>query len=625
MKHIRHWLLFACSLNFFAAWGQGAIEVSSWEVIADKFRSPSDTFDKSDSLYKAAHRHWQQQSAEEAVACFKQLLPIYQSQGDTSAEASTHRNLGMLYTDQGNFPTSIDHLRKSLDLYRAVSDTNNIGPTLVDLAGILNRAGRYQETLLQLENSLPVVKRVGDIQLTRSYYGLLAQTYQYLGQAERSMEYFMYYISLDTEIQERISRKIEEKAVQAEQQVFVKKKELAETMKELEKVQELSQEQRSAISKLNAETALKELALSEKEARLENEAWVRRLLTGGVVLSLAVLSLLFVYFRQTKHKNTLLAQKNVSIERQKREIEEQQAKLVQQSSSLEETHRQLAKYNRNVLHSINYARRIQSAMLPEESDFQRLLADSFVYFQPRDIVSGDFYWFTETRHKPTDNQLAFTDKECANQATSKTLVAAMDCTGHGVPGAFMSMIGFNFLNEIEHKGIVQPNEILNTLHLSVRRFLKQDETANKDGMDAAICLIDSRENILEFAGANNPLIYIQEGEVHVVKGDRSAVGGVDTDRNHRFVKHTISIEKETHVYLFSDGYQDQFGGAEGRKFMSKNLRALLLKIHTHPFQTQKQILDDTIKQWMGDAAQIDDILVMGFKVGGQPPVSEQSQ
>lgn len=617
MKRNRYWLLVIFTMSFLLARGQETNGVLSWKEVVDSFRAAGDTLQEANYLHKIAHHHWRQQSLEEATACFNRLLPIYQSLRDTSAEAGVYRNLGTLYTEQGNYPASIDYLRKALDLYQAVNDTISVGGALIDLAGSLNRAGRYQEALQQLENSLPIVKRAGDIQLTRTYYGLLAQAYQYSGQAERSMEYFMYYISLDTEIQERVSRKIEQKAVQAEQQVSLKKKELEETMRELEKVQEISLEQRSAISKLNAETALKELALSEKEARLKNEAWVRRLLTGGVVLSLLVLSLLFVYFRQTKKKNILLAQKNISIEKQKHEIEEQQEKLLEQSSNLEETHRQLAKYNRKVLHSINYAQRIQNAMLPEESDFHHLIADSFIYFQPRDIVSGDFYWFTETRHKAIENQLAFAPQDSLTHTPSKVLVAAMDCTGHGVPGAFMSMIGFNFLNEIEHKGITEPNEILNTLHLSVRRFLKQDETANKDGMDAAICLVDPYEKVLEFSGANNPLVYIQEGEVHIIKGDRSAVGGVDTDRNHRFTKHTVLIEKETWVYLFSDGYQDQFGGEEGRKFMSKNLRALLLEIHTYPPETQKQIINDTMKQWMGDAAQIDDILVMGFKVGGQ--------
>ncbi|MGB3777548.1 MAG: SpoIIE family protein phosphatase [Tunicatimonas sp.] len=211
--------------------------------------------------------------------------------------------------------------------------------------------------------------------------------------------------------------------------------------------------------------------------------------------------------------------------------------------------------------------------------------------------------------------MAFGDTSGQECYSSKVLIAAMDYTGHGVPGALMSMIGFNFLNDIEQKGIFQPNEILNTLHLSVRRFLKQDETANKDGMDAALCLIDPQERVLEFAGANRPLVYIQDGEMHVIKGDRSAVGGADTDRNHRFTKHCVPLDKETWVYIFSDGYQDQFEGARKSKFMSKKLREMLLEIHTQPFAQQKEHLDRTLRQWIGPGAQID-VLVMGFEVGG---------
>ena len=616
MKRTLLFLLAGLLLGFSTLHAQDTEIVLSWEDAANSFRTTGDTLQEVAYLSKIAQHHWNEQRLSEAAGYFSRLLPIYQLLNDTSAEASVSQNLGTIYADQRNYDQSITYTKQALQLYKAAGDTISEGATLINLATTLNRAARYQEAMRYLENSLPVVKRAGDIQLTRTYYGLLAQTYQYLGDAERAMEYFMYYISLDSEIQARESRKIQQKAVQAEQQVSVKKKELAETMRELEKVQVLTQEQGSAISRLNAETELKELALHEKEARLKNGAWVRRLLTGGVILSLAVLSLLFIYFRQTKKKNILLAQKNDSIEKQKQEIEGQQEELIQQSSRLEETHRELTKYNRKVLNSINYAQRIQNAMLPEESDFQRLITDSFIYFQPRDIVSGDFYWFAETCIRATENQLAFSTNDGSEGDASKVLIAAMDCTGHGVPGAFMSMIGFNFLNEIEHKGIFQPNEILNTLHLSVRRFLKQDETANKDGMDAAICLIDPEQQRLEFSGANNPLVYIQDGEIHVIKGDRSAVGGVDTNRNHRFAKHTVSIEKETWVYIFSDGYQDQFGGEEERKFMSKKLRAMLLDIHTQPFDLQKQHLSRTMEQWMGNTAQIDDILVIGFKVGG---------
>ncbi len=566
------------------------------------------------SLTQAIQRRWNQQGLTEAMASFKRTLAVTLQPSDTVDQAAVSRELGELHIEQGNYEKAVKYLEEAMKLYQAAGDTVRQETTLLSLATALNHTGRHAEALQHLNNTLPTVQRGKDIQLVRLYYGLLAQTYQYLGQAEPAMEYFMYYMLIDGEIQERVSRKVQQKAVLAEEQVFQKKQELAQTMMELERAHELTTEQRTAISALNAETALKEMALSEKEARLRNEVWVRRLLTGGVLLSLGMLSLVVVYSRQTKKKNVLLAHRNEAIKKQKTEIESQQEELLQQSSTLEKAHRELGKNNRKMLHSINYAQRIQGAMLPEESDLQHLVSDSFIFFRPRDIVSGDFYWFTEVRQRTLENQLAFVDTDGPEERSSKLLIAAMDCTGHGVPGALMLMIGFNFLNDIEQKGIFQPNEILNTLHLSVRRFLKQDETANKDGMDAALCLIDPEERVLEFAGANRPLVYIQAGEMHVVKGDRSAVGGADTNRNHRFTKHTVPLDQDTWVYLYSDGYQDQFGGAHGRKFMSKKLRELLLEIHQLPFAEQKQRLDQDIQQWKRNIPQIDDILVMGFKV-----------
>ena len=590
--------------------------LNAWGGATNPLPAQRDTTPKQDYYNQIASQRWGQQNFNEAIADFEHSLAVSHQLNDTTNEATINQELGELHVKQKDYEAAIGYFKKSLALYQASRDTVRQGLTSLSLATALNHVSRHSEALEYLNSTLPTVQRGKDIQLVRLYYGLLAQTYQYLGQAEPAMEYFMYYMSIDSEIQERISRKVQQQAVLAEEQVFQKKQELAQTISELEKAQELTTEQRSAINELNAETALKEMALNEKEARLKNEAWVRRLLIGGVALSLGMLSLVVVYSRQTKKKNVLLAQRNEAIKKQKSEIENQQEELLQQSSTLAEAHRELGKNNRKMLHSINYAQRIQGAMLPEESDLKHLVSDSFVLFRPRDIVSGDFYWFTEVRQRALDNQLAFDDTDSREDYASRVLIAAMDCTGHGVPGALMSMIGFNFLNDIEQKGIFQPNEILNTLHLSVRRFLKQDETANKDGMDAALCLIDPQERVLEFAGANRPLVYIQEGEMHVVKGDRSAVGGADTDRNHRFTKHTVPLDKETWVYMFSDGYQDQFGGKHGRKFMSKKLRELLLEIHLLPFAEQKQRLDETLQQWMGSAVQIDDILVMGFRVGG---------
>jgi serine phosphatase RsbU (regulator of sigma subunit) len=204
-------------------------------------------------------------------------------------------------------------------------------------------------------------------------------------------------------------------------------------------------------------------------------------------------------------------------------------------------------------------------------------------------------------------------KAGGNKEDKKLVISAVDCTGHGVPGAFMSMIGFNLLDEITSKGITRPNLILEELHRGVRFTLKQKETNNQDGMDLAMCVIDSKTKTLEFAGAKNPLIYIQDGEVKQIKGDTNGVGGKSDD--HTFTLHTVDVSTPTYCYIFSDGFIDQFGGENGRKFMISNFRNLLFDIHQKPMKEQREILDKTIKEWMGKKYnQIDDILVIGFKL-----------
>ncbi len=287
-------------------------------------------------------------------------------------------------------------------------------------------------------------------------------------------------------------------------------------------------------------------------------------------------------------KNDIL-RKNAALEQQKEEIEAQR-------DDIEIRTNQLAKAYKDIRGSINYAQRIQKAKLPQFENLQKLIPDSFIFFKPRDLVSGDFYWFSEIGNK--------------------IIIAAVDCTGHGVPGAFMSLIGSGLLDEIvNQKKILKPELILKKMHEGVQQVLRQRETENRDGMDMSLCVIDRNLHKMEFAGAKNPLVYIQNGELHHIKGDKHPIGGLQKEDERVFGKHEIDLEQETTFYIFSDGYQDQFGGSHNRKFMIKNLKELFLKIHHSPIKTQHLILEEKINSWMGDDhKQLDDILIIGFRI-----------
>ncbi len=262
---------------------------------------------------------------------------------------------------------------------------------------------------------------------------------------------------------------------------------------------------------------------------------------------------------------------------------------------------ELERKNNNIIESIEYAKKIQSAMLPSDELIAKVFPESFILFKPRNIVSGDFYWFSKI--------------------DSKIIVCAADCAGHGVPGAFMSMLGITFLNDIINKEkIFETNLILNKLRDKVKLALNQNEELNQqeDSMDLALCVFDLSQNKLQFSGAKNSLIVIRNNQLTEYKGDKMTIGinWIESD----FIAHEIEIQKDDVIYMFSDGYGDQIGGEKGKKFLPKNLKELLLEIHHLNSKTQKEMLNNHIEKWKSHLnkmnepyEQTDDILVLGIK------------
>jgi len=311
----------------------------------------------------------------------------------------------------------------------------------------------------------------------------------------------------------------------------------------------------------------------------------------SILGALLIWLIVYLYTRRLRMQKinleNLVKQRTKEIEQQKHEIEAQRDQLADKNDEIQ-------KINKDITSSIEYAKRIQTAMLPLQENIAKHLKDYFILFKPRDIVSGDFYWFTQKK--------------------DKTYIAAVDCTGHGVPGAFMSMIGSEILTTIvNNKGIEDPAEILEYQNKYVRKALKQDTTENQDGMDMALCVIDKKNKTLEFSGAKNPLFIIQNGELTKIRGNKQSIGGYQFDS---FIKHTINYKSPTWFYIFSDGYADQFGGPneKAEKFMIKKFKTILLNIYQKPMNEQKEILDNEIKDWMKNVRQTDDIIVIGFKL-----------
>ena len=278
-------------------------------------------------------------------------------------------------------------------------------------------------------------------------------------------------------------------------------------------------------------------------------------------------------------------------------VRQRTAEVVKQKEEIDIQKEQIEEYFLQVTDSIKYAQKIQEAILPPESYVRKLLPDSFIFYSPKDIVSGDFYWLGE--------------------AEDRVYFAAVDCTGHGVPGAFMSIVGYNQLKQAiitTHGGT--PAEILDHLNIGVSETLhqKDENSTSKDGMDIAICSLNHKTKELQYAGAFNPLYLLRDGEILQTKGDKFPIGSFLDGETPCFTNHKMQLEEGDILYIFSDGYADQFGGPRGKKMMYKKFRDTLIANSQKDLSVQKELLRDHLYDWMGDEEQVDDILVIGVKV-----------
>jgi ligand-binding sensor domain-containing protein/serine phosphatase RsbU (regulator of sigma subunit) len=302
--------------------------------------------------------------------------------------------------------------------------------------------------------------------------------------------------------------------------------------------------------------------------------------------TLAVVVILASVFGFINYRTAQLA-------KEKKVLEE---KVTERTIELKDANDQLSVAFQDIKDSINYAKKIQDAILPLDEEVKHSLPQSFILFKPRDVVSGDFYWF--------------------NKKEDKVFIAAVDCTGHGVPGAFMSMIGSSLLNEIiSKKGAHDAASVLKKLHQGVRKSLKQDRDSyeSKDGMDLALTVIDLTTNTLQYSGAKRPLFYFSNGIFEEIKADKQSIGGLEMEDHYTFTNHNFELKKGDTFYLFTDGYVDQFGGDREKKYSTKRFKETLLNLQSLPLSEQKKKLDTDIEAWKSGIEQIDDILVIGIR------------
>ena len=511
---------------------------------------------------------------EKALEYAFKALKIRQKSTDPHSEIAALNTIANIYRKMRDFEKSLIYFEKSLSRSILTSDSHNIAYVYYSKGMILYENNQFEEAEKLLVQSYEIGKKIASETRIRNSSLALSHLYRSLQNYQKAYDYHVIYKN-------------------NEDSLF--KKETATEFKLFENRQ-------------HYENRLKEQEFEKKEQKIRHQLeiqqakWFKNILIL-VIVSLLLLSAVIAYAYQSKQKsNRLLAQEQKNILEKNEELRLLNEEIRSTNEELNLSRIQLLKKNNDVTASINYANRIQTAILPTKQQIDSVFKENFLLFQPRDIVSGDFYWLY--------------------QKDDLAVISVADCTGHGVPGAFMSMIGSASLDKIVVEDqTTEPHLILNSLNRYIRVALRQDTSENRDGMDIVVCTFYGENKNFEkmhFAGGKNPILVVQNSEIKTLKGDRFPIGGSDYGTDLHFSFQEISLDTKTEVYLFSDGYQDQFGGKEGKKFMVKRFRELLFEIHALEMSQQHQILEKTLLEWIAESNdhQCDDITVLGLRIYG---------
>lgn len=492
----------------------------------------------------------QKDNPDKALANYQSALKLFQQIDERVWEANTYNNIAIIYDEKSEFPKAKLYYNKALKMFEEEEYDYGIILSSTNLAEMMNDLGDYDSAIRYAQISLTSASKLELKDDMRYAYKSLSRSYKEKGNYSLAYNFYVLY----SEIKDSIFN--EEKLRQAN---------------EIEAIYE-SEKKELEIENLENEKKLQEVELAISHEQEQKQKLVSYSIAGGLALVI-IFSIIVLNRLQLTRK-----QKKI-IENQKQEVEEQK-KLVDEK-------------NMEITDSITYAKRIQDAILPSKREFKKHLKNGFVYYQPKDIVAGDFYWMEKI-----ENEIFF---------------AAADCTGHGVPGAMVSVVCHNALNRaVREFNLTKPSEILDKVRLLViETFEKSDKDVN-DGMDIALCCLNTETRELQYAGANNSLYIISEGKLTEIRADKQPVGKYIKPKP--FSNNKMQLKNDDTIYIFSDGYADQFGGVKGKKFMYKPFRKLLLSIQDELMDEQGKIIKRTFNNWKGNLYQIDDVCIIGVRI-----------
>lgn len=470
---------------------------------------------------------------ETALGFDKKSLAIWKELDKKSEIARLYNNMGANYYDLGKYDKAQELYNKAYKIYEKHEDKSSIAITLINFAELYLQKKDFNKAFIDAKKSLELSQDINFQSNIPEAHKIISEIYAAKGNTKGELKHFKLYVQTkDSLLNENT---IKQTAIMSA---------IYETEKKEKEIELLNKEKET------------QAAISKEQNKRKNIIIFASI--GGLLIVTIFSIFLFNRF-------------NV-IRKQKVIIEEKQKEITD---------------------SINFAKRIQTAIIPPENYWKKHLPESFVMYEPKDIVSGDFYWLENM------NDLI--------------LFAAADCTGHGVSGAMVSVVCSNALTRtVKEFGITEPEKILNKVRELVLETFAKSEKDIKDGMDISLCCLNTKNNELLWSGANNPLWYIRENNLNEIKGDKQPIGKNDNPKP--FTSHTVQLQKQDTIYIFTDGYPDQFGGEKNKKFKYKPLKNLLVEIHQKPLEIQKGILQQHFTSWKGNTEQTDDVLIIGVQV-----------
>lgn len=521
----------------------------------------------------------------QALNYFVRAVKISEEINDKYGASTSYINIGEVYKKQENYSNAAYYFHKSLNIKKELDDLKGIATIYNNLSLMYfemsktkklknNKQFILNKSLEYGLNTIKITHKNNLLQLEHETLQNLMQIYKEQGNFKKALDYALLFI----DVKDSLFNKDKTQAIQdAETKFNTEKKQLQ-------------------IEKLNKENQLKQSEILRTQEKNNRQYIIILIILISLIL---ILIFTFILFKRLKtiqeQKNTIQIQKNL-VEEKISELNQTNEEIKAQRDEIEKQRDFIKEQKSAITNSINYAQKIQQAVLPNKEYLDSILGDYFILSKSKDIVSGDFYWATKV-----DNLLIFT---------------VVDCTGHGVPGALMSMLGVSFLNDIViKKKILKANEILDSLRISVIEALQQKGNKNdqKDGMEASICVLDTTNNILQYAGAFIPLFLMKNlKELKFIIPDKQPIAYYEYMKP--FTNHEIQLEKNDCIYITTDGYRDQYGGANDKRFTTKRLKELFINIASKPMSEQELILSKTFDNWKTNQDQIDDVTIFGIKI-----------